>query len=104
MSKPAAVLIISLCVSIAEGQSTQSGLSLLSFDVASVKLNPNPPNLGPRVMSLRQSLSHGTLTFVAYTLKNLVLQAFDINASQVVGCPNWCDTDMFDLIAKAADP
>jgi uncharacterized protein (TIGR03435 family) len=81
----------------------QAGPVLPSFDVASVKLNRNPPT-GPRVMSLRLSLSHGTLTFVGYSLRNLLLQAYDINAPQIVGCPNWCDSDAFDVIGKADDP
>src|SRR5262249_30632256 len=76
---------------------------LPSFDVASVKINRNPPT-GPRVMSLRLSLSHGTLTFVGYSLRNLLLQAYDVNASQIVGCPSWCDSDVFDVIGKAKDP
>jgi uncharacterized protein (TIGR03435 family) len=82
----------------------QSVTSLPSFDVASVKLNPNPPNLGARVMSLRLSLKNGTLTFEAYSLKNLIFQAYDINAAQLVGCSGWCESDMFDVIAKAEDP
>jgi len=100
----ALILFVALCGQLFAGQSSQAGPALPAFEVASVKLNRNPPNLGPRVMSLRLSLSHGTLTFEAYSLKNLILQAYDINASQLVGCPSWCDSDMFDVIAKTGDP
>jgi uncharacterized protein (TIGR03435 family) len=50
------------------------------------------------------SLSHGTLTFEALTLTNLILQAYDLQRSQVSGCPGWCDSDFFDVIGKAEDP
>jgi uncharacterized protein (TIGR03435 family) len=86
------------------GQTPVAGGPLPSFDVASVKVNPNPPRVGARVISLRSSLSHGTLTFEALTLTNLILQAYDLQRSQIVGCPNWCDSDFFDVIGKAEDP
>src|SRR5690242_10058671 len=86
------------------GQTPVAGAPLLSFDVASVKINPNPPRVGARVISLRSSLSHGTLTFEALTLTNLILQAYDLQRSQIVGCPNWCDSEFFDVIGKAQDP
>jgi uncharacterized protein (TIGR03435 family) len=86
------------------GQTLVAGASLPSFDVASVKVNSNPPRVGARVISLRSSLSHGTLTFEALTLTNLILQAYDLQRSQIVGCPNWCDSEFFDVIGKAEDP
>src|SRR5262245_11316707 len=98
----AVIALSSLSMALRAGQSPTPALP--SFEVASVKLNPNPPNLGPRVMSLRLSLSHGALTFVAYSLRNLIIQAYDINASQLQGCTGWCESDMFDVIAKAEDP
>jgi uncharacterized protein (TIGR03435 family) len=34
----------------------------------------------------------------------LILQAYDVQRSQVSGCPNWCDSEFFDVIGKAEDP
>src|SRR5262245_48930778 len=84
----------------------QTALLAPSFEVASVKLNRNPPvtTTGARVISLRQSLSHGTLTFEQLSLRNLLLQAFDIQRNQVAGCPSWCDSEFFDVVGKAESP
>lgn len=73
------------------------------FEVASIKRNQNPP-AGARAISLSAGLSHGTLKFEAVTLKDLIQQAYDLQRDQISGCPNWCDSERFDLIAKAEDP
>src|SRR5262245_59119307 len=85
---------------------TQTALLSPSFEVASVKPNRNPPvsTTGARVISLRQSLSHGTLTFEQLSLRNLLLQAYDIERNQIVGCPPWCDSEFFDVVGKAEKP
>jgi uncharacterized protein (TIGR03435 family) len=77
-----------------------------SFEVTSVKPNRNPPvsTTGARVISLRLSLNHGTLTFEQLSLRNLLLQAYDIQRNQITGCPGWCDSDFFDVIGKAENP
>lgn len=90
-----------LCGTIFASQATTN---LPSFDVASVKAILNPPNYGVRVISLRTSLGHGTLTFEGLTFTNLILQAYDLQRSQIIGCPNWCDSEFFDVIGKAEDP
>jgi len=94
-------MFICLCGTVFAGQSS---IALPSFDVASVKTIRNPPNYGVRVISLRSSLSHGTLNFEGLTLTNLILQAYDVQRSQVTGCPSWCDSEFFDVVGKAADP
>lgn len=73
------------------------------FEVASIKRNQNPPS-GARAISLSAGLSHGRLTFEAVTLRDLIQQAYDLQRDQITGCPNWCDSERFDLIAKAEDP
>jgi uncharacterized protein (TIGR03435 family) len=74
-----------------------------SFEVTSVKPNHNPPvsTTGARVVSLRLSLNHGMLTFEQLSLTNLLLQAYDIQRNQIVGCPGWCDSEFFDVVGKA---
>jgi len=77
-----------------------------SFDVASVKPNRNPPvsTTGARVISVRLSLNRGTLTFEQLSLRNLLLQAYDIQRNQIAGCPSWCDSEFFDVVGKAENP
>jgi uncharacterized protein (TIGR03435 family) len=74
-----------------------------AFEVASVRLNQNPPT-GAQVVSLRLSLSHGRLNFQAVSLMNLIQQAYDVQRVRVQGCPQWCNEDRFDVIAKAENP
>lgn len=82
----------------------QSSVSLpAAFEVASIKLNRNPPT-GAQVVSLKLSLSHGRLTFQAVTLMNLIQQAYDVQRVRVQGCPQWCNEDKFDVVAKAENP
>jgi uncharacterized protein (TIGR03435 family) len=73
-----------------------------TFDVASIKPNRNPPS-GARAISLSAGLSHGRLTFEAVTLRDLIQQAYDFQRDQISGCPEWCESDWYDLIAKAED-
>src|SRR5690242_4771722 len=66
---------------------SQASSLALSFEVASVKSNRNPPvsTTGARVISLRLALNRGTLTFDQLSLRNLLLQAYDIQRNQIVG-------------------
>ncbi len=77
--------------------------TLRTFEVASVKLNHNPP-LGTRAINLDVLASHGRLTLEALSLRHLILVAYEVQRDQVQGCPRWCDTDLFDVVAKAEDP
>jgi uncharacterized protein (TIGR03435 family) len=84
----------------------QGALQTSSFDVVSVKPNRNPlvSTTGGRVISLRLSLSHGTLTFEQVSLRNLLLEAYSIQRNQIAGCPDWCDSEFFDVIGKTENP
>jgi len=69
-----------------------------SFDVASVKVN----NAGGP--SSVRAAPNGTLTVTNNTLRNIVRNAYGITNTQIVGGPDWFDTDHFDVNAKAAAP
>src|SRR5262245_19829520 len=92
----AALLLTTCCA-------TLFGQGALEFDVASVKVNRNIPR-GPLAISLRESLSHGTFTFRAVTFRNLIQQAYRVSREEIRGCPSWCDTEWFEVIAKTEDP
>jgi len=68
-----------------------------SFEAASVK--PSPP--GQRGYSNPQP-AHGFLTAKNVTLKQLILDAYQIQEFQLVGGPNWLDSARYDVTAKAA--
>ncbi|HEY2382042.1 MAG TPA: TIGR03435 family protein [Terriglobia bacterium] len=76
----------------------------LAFEVASVKLNRNPPPLTTRAINLDVLVTHGRLTLEALSLRTLILVADELQKDQVHGCPRWCDSEMFDVVAKADDP
>ena len=68
--------------------------SLPSFDVGSVKLNTSGSDV-------RFRPERGRLSVTYTTLRIAVSWAFDTQFFQVVGGPDWADTDRFDIVAKA---
>jgi uncharacterized protein (TIGR03435 family) len=74
----------------------QSVNSQPQFDVASVKLVNHP--VPPHGVSL--IIEHGKLTVDAAQLRQIIGLAYGIQRVLVHGCPDWCDEDMFDIVAK----
>ena len=66
------------------------------FDVASVKLVKGP--VAPHGVGLL--INHGKLTIEAGQLRQIIGLAYGIQRVLVQGCPDWCDEDMFDIVAK----
>jgi hypothetical protein len=46
----------------------------------------------------------GRLSVKAVTLKQLIEDAYQVNARAIVGGPSWMDLERYDVEAKAADP
>jgi uncharacterized protein (TIGR03435 family) len=69
----------------------------LVFDVASIK----PNNSGSIAQSVRFYPPSGRVTITNATLKGLMLQAFQLQQSQVVGGPGWIESDHFDIVANS---
>lgn len=67
------------------------------FEVASIKLVNHPVPL--HAVSL--NISHGTLTMDAAALRQMIGLAYGIQRVRVLGGPNWLDSDLYDLVAKA---
>lgn len=78
----------------------QSSAGTLRFDVASVRPgNPdNPPHGTPLV------INHGTVTLNDASLRQLIGHAYNVQRVRVVDCPSWCDSEGFDVAAKAENP
>jgi uncharacterized protein (TIGR03435 family) len=73
-------------------------LSQTSFDVASVRPSPEP--VGGEI----RLLPNGRLTAMGTTVRALVLRAFGLHESQLIGAPDWTGSDRFDIDARTAAP
>ena len=69
----------------------------LEFDVASVKTNKS----GPNMMMMRTLPTSFNMTNVP--LRLLITQAYRLSGYQLVGGPNWLDSERFDIVAKAPE-
>jgi hypothetical protein len=69
-----------------------------AFDVASVK-----PNKDGGPSSVRVTAG-GMLTITNSNLRNIIRNAWNITNDQIVGGPEWIDSDRFDITAKASQP
>lgn len=67
-----------------------------AFEVASIKLSPPQP---PGHTSSRMSVDTGRLNYTNVTLKDVVGQAYKVQAYQIAG-PDWIETERFDIAAK----
>lgn len=66
-----------------------------SFEVASIKPSD------PQAQGVHVGLSPGGIfTATNITVKNLILQAWDIRGFQISGGPAWLDTEKYDIVAK----
>jgi uncharacterized protein (TIGR03435 family) len=74
-------------------QTAASAPKLQAFEVASIKPNPN----GADDNSMRTSPGH--LTVVNMTPRSLLLDAFGVRESQLVGGPDWLAKEKFDVDA-----
>jgi uncharacterized protein (TIGR03435 family) len=69
------------------------------FEVASIK----PANPGPSFSS-GIATGHGRIDAENVTLKRCIVGAYAVSPAQVVGGPDWLDSDRFMILAKAGHP
>jgi uncharacterized protein (TIGR03435 family) len=65
----------------------------LSFDVASVKVSHGTPNL-------HFTATPGALHVTSITIKDLIDVAYEIKEIQLVGAPDWVNTERYDIDTK----
>jgi uncharacterized protein (TIGR03435 family) len=68
------------------------------FDVASIK-----PNVTPSDSAVNGSLN-GRFTATNASLRTLILRAYAIHESQLIGAPAWIATERFDIEARVETP
>ena len=91
-------LAMTAAVALAVSAGAQAG----SFEVASVKpSNPNPT--GPLGAAPFVLPALGRLTAQNITLRMLVMAAYQKPPFEIIGGPEWQNSDKFDINAKAAD-
>ncbi len=74
----------------------QSRATLPSFDVASVK--PDDPN--DRIRGYRELDAGGGIMYRAYTLRQLIMEAYRLRPYQLSGGPGWVNGELFNIEAK----
>ena len=67
------------------------------FEVASIRPSDANPN------SSGINTSNGRLAATNVTLKRCIMGAYAVGPNQVLGGPDWLDSDRFDIAAKAED-
>jgi uncharacterized protein (TIGR03435 family) len=86
------ILILTLCLS---GMLTLQTAVQPKFEVASIKPgDPNSPHTGA-------DSDNDRLTLTNVTLKRCIMTAYRIGPNQIVGGPNWLDSDRYVIAAKA---
>jgi uncharacterized protein (TIGR03435 family) len=68
------------------------------FEVAVIR----PSNADPRSSSM--NTGNGRLNAVNVTLERCIMGAYGVGPNQVVGGPDWLDSDRFDITARAEQP
>jgi len=66
-----------------------------TFEVASIKRNTSGSD------AARVSAQTGRLTVTNNPLRNIIRNAWSLQAFQIVGGPDWINTDRWDIVAKA---
>jgi uncharacterized protein (TIGR03435 family) len=93
-----AALAVTLTLLAAGVPRAQAPSAAPTFDAASVK--PNKEG-GPSSVRVTPG---GMLSVTNNNLRNIIRNAWNITNDQIVGGPDWIDSDRFDITAKASKP
>lgn len=69
------------------------------FEVASIK-----PSNGDGASASGMNTGQGRVHAVNVTLKRCIMGAYGVGPNQILGGPDWLESDRFDIIAKAEQP
>ena len=90
--------VVSLALWIAAAVSGQSAIAP-RFEVASIRPIDADPNSSSGIET-----GHGRVAANNVTLKRCIIGAFGLGPNQILGGPDWLDSDRFEIIAKAEQP
>jgi bla regulator protein blaR1 len=94
----AAVATVAVAVPIVAQSVPRPSASALRFEVASVK--PHKPNAGDPVRVMTRLQPGGGFEAVNVTLGSVIRLAYELQDFQVVGAPEWVNSDRFDILAR----
>ena len=92
------LFVFPLVASVLSGQVVKSDGPKPQFEVATVR-----PNKSGESGASLGSRPGGRLNGTNQTARNLIRNAFNVQPYQLIGGPDWMDSDRFDIVAKAAD-
>jgi uncharacterized protein (TIGR03435 family) len=92
------LFVLPFVISVVSAQVVKSDGPKPQFDVATVR----PNNTGEANSSIRVQPG-GRVTATNQTLRNLIRNAFNVQPHQMIGGPDWMDSDRYDIVAKVAD-
>jgi uncharacterized protein (TIGR03435 family) len=93
----AAGIVVVSAVNAPRAQPPETHTKLPAFEVASVKLNKSGDS---RVIGGRTQPG-GRFTMANVQLREIIRLAYRLQSFQVLGGPNWINSDRFDIVAKA---
>lgn len=95
------IVAVTLCLlhAVGNAQTPVATAAPHSFEVASIK----PSNAGPNSTSGIHT-GHGRLDAENVTLLRCILGAYGVGPQQIIGGPDWLNTDHFEISAKADRP
>jgi len=101
--RPAIATALALVLTVAamgalRAQAPAPAAPAATFDVASVKPNKDG---GPSSVRVTPG---GMLSVTNNNLRNIIRNAWNITNDQIVGGPDWLDSERFDITAKASRP
>ena len=97
--------VVLICLALAVGLTLALGAQSKGFEVASIKpSNPKPDPGNPLASAPMVLPALGRLTAQNVTLRMLVMAAYQKQPFQIVGGPQWQNSDKFDINARAEDP
>jgi uncharacterized protein (TIGR03435 family) len=85
--------VVSATQSRAQTKPEDTAVKLPEYDVASIK--PGKPGMGSTLLFRLDGL-----TAKGMTLKSLIKEAYGIEDDQILGAPNWLNTQTYDIEAK----
>jgi len=79
---------------------TPFGALAKTYDAGTVGIKPVRRSVVAHAVSL--NINHGTVTFDAAALRQIIGLSYGVQRVRVKGGPSWMDTELYDIIAKTA--
>ena len=92
-------ILLLLCFGSLARLTAQQSSVAHTFEVASIKLSTADPHTSSGIKT-----GHGRIDARNVTLKRCIIGAYGVGPHQIIGGPDWLDSDHYDILAKADHP